>query len=384
MKRLQSDGGKRRSAERRSEAHAPTLELAVIVPTLNERDNIAPLVSAINDVLDGHACEIIVVDDNSTDGTADAVRELGRNDIRVRCLQRIGRRGLSSAFLEGALSTAAPAVALIDADMQHDERLLPAMLETLHGEDLDVVIGSRYMQKGEFGDWSKSRIRSSKLATEIAIRLTGVPLSDPMSGFFMIRTALVRDLAPRLSAIGFKALLDVFLTTRQQLRFQEIPYTFRSRQAGQSKMDTKVLLEFGELIIDKLFGHVVPAKLIMFSLVGSFGVVVHLVTLAVLFKWLSVEFLTAQTVATLTAMTFNFALNNIFTYHDRRLTGWMWIKGWLTFSLASSVGIVANVGVATVLFGTYSVRWILSALAGILVGLLWNYTLTSVFTWKRS
>jgi dolichol-phosphate mannosyltransferase len=381
---LQPKGKERRSAQRPSEAHAPALELAVVVPTLNERDNIAPLVRAIKDALNGHACEIIVVDDNSPDGTADAVRELGRKDIRVRCIQRFGRRGLGSAFLEGALSTAAPVVALIDGDMQHDEKLLPAMLETLRSEDLDVVIGSRYMEQGGFGDWTDARIRSSQLATEIAKRMTGVPLSDPMSGFFMTRTELVRDLAPRLSAVGFKVLLDVFLTARTPLRFREIPYRFRSRQAGQSKMDMKVLLEFGELLIDKLFGRVVPAKLVMFALVGSFGVLVHLAVLSILFKWLSVDFGAAQTAATLTAMTANFALNNVITYHDRRLAGWAWIKGWLTFSLASSVGVVANVGVASVLFGAYDVQWIVSALAGILVGLLWNYVLTSVFTWKRA
>lgn len=374
----------RRTTQEQLDAHTKALDLAVVVPTLNERDNVAPLVRAIKNALDGHACEIIVVDDDSPDGTADAVRELGRKDIRVRCIQRLGRRGLSSAFLEGALSTAAPVVALIDGDMQHDETLLPAMLATLRREDLDIVIGSRYTEQGGFGDWTESRIRSSELATRIAKRLTGVPLSDPMSGFFVIRSALVRDLAPRLSGVGFKVLLDIFLTARTTLRFRELPYRFRSRQTGQSKMDMKVLLEFAELLIDKWVGRVVPAKLVMFSLVGSFGVSVHLAVLSILFKWLSVDFQAAQTVATLTAMTFNFTLNNVFTYHDRRLAGWAWVQGWFTFSLASLVGIVANVGVASVLFGAYGVQWILSALAGILVGLLWNYVLTSVFTWRTA
>jgi dolichol-phosphate mannosyltransferase len=381
---LQPKGKERRSAQRPSEAHAPALELAVVVPTLNERDNIAPLVRAIKDALNGHAYEIIVVDDNSPDGTADAVRELGRKDIRVRCIQRFGRRGLGSAFLEGALSTVAPVVALIDGDKPHDEKLLPAKLETLRSEDHDVVIGSRDMEQGGFGDWTDARIRSSQLATEIAKRMTGVPLSDPMSGFFMTRTELVRDLAPRLSAVGFKVLLDVFLTARTPPRFRELPYEFRSRHSGESKMDAKVLLEFGELIIDKLVGHVVPAKFVMFSVVGSLGVAVHIAILALLFKGLGVEFQVAQTVATLTAMTSNFALNNTLTYHDRRLFGWAWLKGWLTFALASSVGIIANVGVASALFSAYEIQWVVSALAGILVGLLWNYVLTSMFTWRAA
>jgi dolichol-phosphate mannosyltransferase len=360
------------------------LALAVVVPTLNERENIATLVDAIQQALDAYAFEIIVVDDNSPDGTADRVRELAQRNIRVRCIQRFGRRGLSSAFIEGALSTAAPIVALIDGDMQHDEQLLPVMLENLCCHELDMVIGSRYLERGGFGDWTENRIRASKLATKIAGRVTGIQLSDPMSGFFMIRTELLRELTPRLSAIGFKMLLDIFLTARTPPRFRELPYEFRSRHSGESKMDAKVLLEFGELIIDKLVGHVVPAKFVMFSVVGSLGVAVHIAILALLFKGLGVEFQVAQTVATLTAMTSNFALNNTLTYHDRRLSGWAWVKGWLTFALASSVGIIANVGVASALFSAYEIQWVVSALAGILVGLLWNYVLTSMFTWRAA
>ena len=358
------------------------LELAVVVPTQSEQENIAALVKAIQQALDGQSFEIIVVDDNSPDGTADSVRELGRRDIRVRCIQRFGRRGLGSAFLEGALATAAPVVALMDGDMQHDEKLLPVMLETLRCQELDVVIGSRYLEGGGFGEWSENRIRASKLATQIAKWVIGAPLSDPMSGFFVIRTELLRDLTPRLSAIGFKILLDIFLTARTPPRFKELAYKFRPRHSGTSKMDTMVLLEFGELLIEKMVGRIVPAKLVMFSVVGSLGVLVHLAVLALLFKGLGFDFPAAQTVGTLMAMTSNFTLNNTITYYDRRLSGWAWIRGWVTFGLASSVGIVANVGVASVLFRAYEVQWIVSSLAGILVGLLWNYILTSMFTWR--
>ena len=359
------------------------LELAVVVPTFNEIENVVRLIDAVQNALDEHAFEIIVVDDDSPDGTADEVRRIAQRNLRVRCIQQIGRRGLSSAFVEGALATAAPVVAAIDGDMQHDEKMLPVMLKTLLSRDVEVVVASRYMEQGGVGDWSESRIRSSQIATMLARRATGVTLSDPMSGFFMIRTDVLRDLVPRLSAVGFKILLDIFVSAPTPLRFREVPYLFRARSLGKSKMDAKVLLEFAELLIDKFAGHIVPAKFVIFSLVGSLGVVVHLAVLTLLFEGLGVSFATGQTVATLTAMTSNFALNNVLTYHDRRLSGWGWIRGWVSFALASSIGAIANVGIATYLYASHQTTWLASAVAGVLVGVVWNYAVTSVFTWKR-
>ena len=185
------------------------LELAIVVPTFNEIENIDTLVFAIKAALEGHDYEIIVVDDNSPDGTADRVREIAKRNLRVRCIHQIGRRGLSGAFIEGALATAAPVVAVIDGDMQHDEMLLPAMLKTLRSRDLEVVVGARYLEQGGVGNSTEGRVRVSQWATAVARRVTGVTLSDPMSGFFMIRSDVVRRLAPNLSAIGFK-ILSIF------------------------------------------------------------------------------------------------------------------------------------------------------------------------------
>ena len=194
------------------------LELAIVVPTFNEIENIDTLVSAVQAALEGHDYEIIVVDDDSPDGTADRVREIAKRDLRVRCIQRIGRRGLSGAFIEGALATAAPIVAVIDGDMQHDEMLLPAMLKILRSRDLEVVVGSRYLEQGGVGNWTGGRIRVSQWATAVTRRVTGVTLSDPMSGFFMVRSDVLRRLAPNLSGIGFKILLDIFITAPKPLR----------------------------------------------------------------------------------------------------------------------------------------------------------------------
>lgn len=372
----------RRYPHHDAELRANALEIAIIVPTFNEIESIDALVFALQAVLEGHHYEIIIVDDSSPDGTADRVREIAKGDLRVHCIQRIGRRGLSGAFIEGALATAAPVVGAIDADMQHDETLLPAMLKTLRSRDLEVVVGSRYLEQGSIGNWTGGRVRISQWATAIARRVSGVTLSDPMSGFFIIRSDVLRRLAPRLSGIGFKILLDLFITAPSALRCAELAYRFRVRSRGTSKMDAKVALEFLELLVDKAVGHIVPAKFVIFSVVGTFGVGVHLFVLTLMFKGLGFNFEIGQIAAALVAMTSNFALNNALTYYDRRLSGWGWIKGWFSFALASSIGAIANVGIATYLFAVQETPWLLSAVAGVLVGVVWNYTVTAVFTWR--
>lgn len=359
----------------------PLLELTVVVPTFNEAANIEALLGALQIALDGHAYEIVVVDDDSPDGTADRVRALANSDLRIRCIQRIGRRGLSGAVIEGVLASTAPIAAVIDGDMQHDETLLPAMLKALRSNELDIVVASRYLEPGGVDNWERERVRASAWATLIARRVTGVALSDPMSGFFAVRADLFRSLAGDLSRTGFKVLLDLFLTAPKPLRFRELPYRMRSRSLGASKLDARVVLEFVELLIDKAVGRFVPAKFVIFALVGALGVVVHLIVFVLLFKMSSVDFQTAQGVATLIAMTSNFTLNNIFTYYDRRLYGWAWLRGWLSFGLTSSVGLVANIGIATYLFAVQATPWPLSVAAGVLIGVVWNYAVTSIFTW---
>ncbi len=352
------------------------------MPTFNEVENAERLIHRLARALDGLEYEILVVDDNSPDGTAAAVREIGGRDARVRCLQRIGRRGLATAVIEGMLATTAPVVAVIDGDLQHDERLLPEMYRQLTEDGLDLVVGSRYVAGGGVGDWSEARQRGSKLATRIAGRMAGTELADPMSGFFMLRTDALRDRAAGLSGVGYKLLLDILATPGPALKLREVPYEFKAREHGDSKLDNKVLLEFLELILAKSAGRYVPVKFIMFSLVGALGVVVHMIVLATLFRSFGVGFGISQTVATLVAMTANFFINNVFTYFDRRLRGWKLVPGWLSFCAASSVGALANVGVAVFLFESFGTIWYASALAGVIVGATWNYAVTALYTWK--
>jgi len=357
-------------------------QLSVIVPTFNEADNVAVLRERVAGVLEGIDWEMIFVDDDSPDATAEKVRAIAQQDSRVRCIQRIGRRGLTSACVEGVLASSAPVVAVIDADLQHDEQLLPRMFELMAGGDLDVVVGSRYADEGGIGAWDASRAAISGFATRLAKLVLKADLKDPMSGFFMIRhDTVVECVKTGISGVGFKILLDLFATSPKPLRYRELPYQFRNRVAGQSKLDSNVAWEYLVMLLDRLLGRAVPIRFIVFSLVGGLGLAVHLLVLSLAFKGAGASFLAAQTGATMVAMTFNYALNNVLTYRDLRLRGWRFVRGWLSFVLACSVGALANVGVAQYLFERDGF-WVASAIAGTLVGAVWNYAVTSVYTWK--
>jgi dolichol-phosphate mannosyltransferase len=358
-------------------------ELTVVVPTFKERENVAELVRRLHTALKGLRWEVVFVDDDSPDGTAQMVRELAQQDPHVRCIQRIGRRGLSSACVEGALASAAPYVAVMDADLQHDEALLPSMLAALKSEPLDIVVGSRYVDGGGLGEWDSGRAAISRFATRVSHLVVPPTLKDPMSGFFMLRTDVFHRHVRRLSAVGFKILVDLFASSDKPLRFKEIPYTFRNRLAGESKLDNQAAWDYGMLVLDKLVGHLVPVRFVAFAAIGGLGVAVHMAVLASLYPTGVLSFGIGQAVATAVAMVFNFTINNAITYRDRRLGGMAWLRGLLSFMLVCSVGAFANVGVANYIFG-YDGSWILSALAGIIVGAVWNYAVTSVYTWGKA
>lgn len=356
-------------------------EISVIIPTYNESGNIAELVRRIGETLSGVDWEVIVVDDDSADGTADIVNDIARRDHRVRCIRRIGRRGLSSACIEGFLSSSAPYLAVIDGDLQHDETVLATMLDRLRSGDFDIVVGSRYVPGGGIGDWDERRAQLSKLSTVLAKKTLRVVLSDPMSGFFALRREVLHGVVRDLSGVGFKILLDIFATAPAPLRVCELPFEFRARQAGESKVDGMVALDFLTLLLQKRFGRFIPSRFIYFSLVGGTGVVVHLAVLSIAFQMFGLAFWVGQSLATVAAMVGNFTLNNIITYRDQRLSGLAWWRGLLLFSLACSVGAIANVGVASYIFGG-GIGWLPSALAGIVVGTVWNYATTAFYVWR--
>jgi len=355
-------------------------EISIVVPTFSEAENVTELHARLSTVLAAESWELIFVDDDSPDGTADLARALASKDPRVRCIQRIGRRGLSTAVVEGALSSSAPFVAVMDADLQHDESILPAMLHELRSRNLDIVVGSRYVHGGGTGDWAESRKTISRIASRLAKGLVPENLHDPLSGFFAVRTEAVRDAARRLSGYGYKILLDLFVSAGRPLQFAEVPYTFKPRVHGQSKLDSLVAWEYLMLLVDKRIGHIIAPRLLFFVLVGGSGVALHYLILSTLYLAAGVSFTVAQLVGTVVAMTSNFFLNNLFTYRDQRLRGLRLVRGLLSFYAVCGMGALANIGIAAYAFAK-NLEWALSAAAGIVVGTLWNYLATARFTW---
>ncbi|HEV2303606.1 MAG TPA: glycosyltransferase family 2 protein [Stellaceae bacterium] len=356
-------------------------ELAVVIPTLNERDNVPLIVERLNRVLAGLSWEAIFVDDDSPDGTADVVRALALRQGNVRCLQRLGRRGLSSACIDGILASAAPYAAVMDGDLQHDEALLPAMLAKIKAERLDVVVASRHIGQGSLGSLERSRVVISDIAGRLGRLVVKAELTDPMSGFFIVRREAFAESMRRLSGQGFKILLDLFASAPRPLAFAEVPLNFRQRLHGESKLDAMVVWEYLMLLVQKLVGPAVPVRFLLFSVIGGLGVGTHLLTLWFATHVLLAQFAVSQAAATLVAMTGNFFLNNLFTYRDRRLRGRRLLTGLLSFYAVCGAGAVANVGVAAYLADIHN-SWWLAGLAGAAVSVVWNYAMSSIFTWS--
>ena len=363
-------------------ANAPPM-LTIVVPTLNERDNIKPLIALLDAALPNVDWEVMFVDDDSTDDTARRIRALALVDPRVRCIQRIGRRGLSTACIEGVLGCSAPYVAVMDADLQHDEALLPRMLDILRKENVDLVIGSRYAAGGGLGDWASNRAWISQLGTKLARLICKQDISDPLSGFFMCRRDVVESAVRRLSGQGFKILLDLLASSSRPLRVRELPFEFRTRRYGKSKLDTLVVWEYFALLADKIFGRVIPLRFALFAMIGIVGLAVHMSILWGGLKLAALEFGVAQSLATFVAMTSNFFLNNILTYRDQRLRGWRIFRGLSTFYGICAIGATANVGIAFYLFNANQ-KWWVAGVLGVIVGAVWNYAMSSIFTWRAS
>ena len=360
-------------------ATAP-LALTVVVPCYNERANIAPMVASLETALTGIAWEVVFVDDDSPDGTTDAARDLARTDRRVRCIRRVGRRGLSSAVIEGALSSSADFIAVLDGDLQHDETRIPIMLQSL-ANGADLAVGSRHVDGGDaLGLGSPLRQKLSTAGIRIAQLATGAKISDPMSGFFALRRPLFESLASSLTGQGFKILLDLVLASPTPLEISEIPYRFRARVAGASKLDALVLVQFAGLLIDKALHGTVPLRFISFALVGAFGVLINIIVLQ-LARAAGLHFGAAQTLGTFIAMVANFQLNNQLTYRAQRLKGQQAWRGLILFLLVCSLGAIANVGIARALYAADG-HGLLAGAAGAVIGVVWNYAVSATLVWR--
>ena len=358
------------------------LELSVVIPTYKERQNVAPLLAALEATLQGINWEVIFVDDHSPDHTADEVRALALSNPRVRILERIGRRGLSSACIEGMMASPAPSLAVMDADMQHDETVLPEMLHILQSGGLDVVVASRKTQGGSMGEFAKERVRLSDLGSRVSKLVCNCDVTDPMSGFFIVDSQFFRAAVSQLTGTGFKILVDILASSPTPPRIAEVPYRFRNRVAGESKLDVNVELEYLFLIIDKFVGRFLPTRFVLFVCVGSIGFLIHLSILGIFHLFNAAAFVSGQVVATLCAMMFNFFLNNVVTFRDRRLKGNALLRGLAIFYAACTLGVLINLSFADRLLAA-GLPWYVAGLSGLAISSVWNYGVNTIVTWRR-
>jgi dolichol-phosphate mannosyltransferase len=356
------------------------LDCAVVLPTYNERDNIPLVIANLKIALAGLSWEAIFVDDDSPDGTADVISAYARADSRIRLIRRIGRRGLSSACIEGMMSTQAAFVAVMDADLQHDENILPRMLDKLRQEPLDIVVGTRNAKGGGMGEFSRRRILLSRIGRKISHVVCRCHLTDPMSGFFMLRRSFLLDVVHDLQGGGFKILVDLLASGQRPVAIGEVGYTFGARRHGESKLSVVVGIEYLFLIANKLLGDVIPVQLTLFLLVGSFGLLTHLAAFFLLTRFQHLNFVWAHATATFIAMVENFFLNNAITFREQRLRGTRMLSGAVRFVLICSFGAWANVIFARALYQS-GAEWYLAGFAGIVLGSVWNLSISSLFTW---
>jgi dolichol-phosphate mannosyltransferase len=358
---------------------APTL--SIIVPTYKESKNVPVLFERIAAALGGAPWEMIVVDDDSPDGTADVAFGLAATHNRLRCLRRVNRSGLAGAVIEGWMSSSADFVAVIDGDLQHDESILLAMYQALAKGSGNLVIGTRLRDTSK-GTLSPARQRLSDLGAWFFRRIAGVTVTDPMSGFFMMRRELVSRLAPRLSPDGFKILVDVILSAGGGLSIVEVPYTFRKRQSGESKLTPLVGIDFLGLVVHHATAGALPTRFVLFAMIGAVGLVVHVLALSAVLHWSRMmTFDSGQLFATVVAMASNFILNNEITYRSYRYRGLGMIAGFAGFALGCSVGAIANIDVASWLYKDNQTWWV-AGLAGALLSVVWNYAVSTNLIWR--
>jgi dolichol-phosphate mannosyltransferase len=361
--------------------------LSLILPTFNEAKNLPELLPKLEEVLKGIPHEIIIVDDDSPDETWRIAQEIGHDIDDIHVIRRVGRRGLSSAVIEGFLSAKGEVLAVMDADGQHDMSVLPRIYESVMRKN-GMVIGSRYIEGGSVGEWDERRHLMSRVATSLALKVCRVKVKDPMSGFFAIRRELFHSTAKQLNPKGFKILLDLLVCVPKETLVEEIPFTFSTRLHGESKLSRRVQIEFLEYLYDVTVGRYIPLTFVKYCIVGALGVVVH-VSAYLAFSAVIREggdltvmgFGLAVIGATEVAIVFNFLLNNAWTFAHARLKGLSAFIGFLKFNGACLFGALANYAVSSYLF---TLAWpeLSAVIIGAFTGVVWNYTMSKMFAWK--
>ncbi|MEB3862143.1 MAG: glycosyltransferase family 2 protein [Desulfurococcales archaeon] len=346
-------------------------EISIVVPTYNEAQVIGAFLDKVREELDKHTkCyEIVIVDDDSPDGTWRIVEEESRKDPRVRLVRRTGERGLATAVIRGIREARSSLVIVMDADLQHPPEVIPDIVRKAR-EGYDIVVASRYAKGGGVEGWSRARLAISMISSIVSKILVreARKTSDPMSGFFLVRKEAVRleDLRPR----GYKILLEI-LAKSPGARVADVPYTFKRRAAGDSKLGLRVMADF-------ILHLIALSRLARFAIVGGIGA---LLNLGVMYLLLPIAGVDASSIAGIEAgILWNFILHEEWTFKSKFAKGVA--KRLIGYHVSSLAGIASTYIVMRLLYTLAGVNPVLGQAIGIIVGFIANYTLSSGVVWR--
>ena len=374
-------------------------QVSVIIPTFNESKNILNFLNSVGKNLSGNASsEIIVVDDNSPDGTGKIVQDYIKNNEKspphkIDIINRIEKKGLSSAILDGIKQSRGNTIIVLDSDFSHPPQIIQKMIDILKNPQCDLVIASRYIKGATVHGWPFKRKLMSKVATKLVKRVLGIKNSDPLSGFFAFKRRIIEGI--NFDAIGFKMLLEILVKTKG-VSIKEIPYTFKNRQLGSSKLTTSTVIDYinsvwklyryGKVISEQAKRTSVRfiSKAGRFYTVGASGIIVNYLTSLFFASWIpELWYLHANIFGIIFSMTSNFVLNKIWTFEDRNYTFKKSIFQYLKFISFSSFGALIQLGLVFSLVDDYNMVYPLALILAILTAAFSNFILNKKFTFKE-
>ena len=360
--------------------------ISIIIPTYNEYKNLPRLLDQLLNLETIFEKEIIIVDDNSSDGTQNLARSYSKNDRRIRLICRLGRSGLSSAIKEGCLCASGDLIVIMDADGQHEPNSIINGLKKFNNKNIDIIIGSRFLEESIIKGLSSKRESGSSIANflaRITLHSTYKKLTDYMTGFILLKRNSCIKYIEKIDVNGFKFLYELLSLSKGKLTVIEIPLVFGLREFGQSKLDLAVIWDFLISLIHNFFGRIIPRRAFSFALVGLIGVFVQMFVIYFLIGVTDFDFEKVLPIGVILAATSNYIINNILTFRSSKLSGKNFYFGLFKFLLVASLPIIANIGVANLFYNQLSSNTFIAQIAGIFVVFIWNYAASSRVVWNN-
>ncbi len=363
-------------------------DLSVVIPSYNEAENIPVLLDRLAAVLQHLDYEIIVVDDDSPDGTWQIVQAIGASDPRVRLIRRTAVKGLSSAVVAGLRESVGRCMVVMDADLQHDEQIIPAMYQRVIADQHDVCVGSREAEGGSYGTWSYSRRIVSAGARMLANLALGRLTRDPMSGFFALSHTYFDATVDKVNPQGFKILIE-FLARGKNPKVCELGYEFGNRLHGQTKLNSSVAIDYLLALVDLRFGWFVPHQFVKFGLVGLLGSIINFLGFATV-QGMGFSVTLAVLVGVELAIIWTYLGNNFFTFTPMTFRGRDLAIGFLHYQAVCCYGLVVQLAVVRLVLSEYPAMsnslftLYLTYLVAVVFAAVGNFFLHSYYTWNRN